>query len=507
MIHSSAHKPAAVRFCTSAICFVMLALLAAITLAGLTVYAHLSTGNGKSEWITFLPTPLALSLLALCCALAVALLLRWAFRRLPRLMPAVALLWVAASLALVLAMGTQQIYDAAKVLEAATLFAQGNYKAMLTEYFNACSYQLGMCLPMEFAARLMPFLNLNLFMQAANVLLSALTALALTGFARQAFDADAASCAALFVLLLPATLFCTSVYGTLPMLSLVALSLWCFARYVRTRRARFGLGYALLLAVAYALKPNAAIALIALCLCAALDALSCRRAAPLFYALLAAVLSVALARAFIWQYELRSGVTLRPDVSMLARLTMGLQEGGGAAGWFNCYIESFFAFDVTQAQQRATAMADLTARLAQMRADPAMTLSFFREKLLSQWLEPTYGTFWSGAISPHTGPLAQAAQTAFTEGSAVRTALTACMRAAQLLLYGLSCVGLVRLLRRGAGVLTAVLPLIVFGGMLYHLIFEAKSQYAYVYAVLLIPLAAYGLGALADAMCRRASRA
>ena len=67
--------------------------------------------------------------------------------------------------------------------------------------------------------------------------------------------------------------------------------------------------------------------------------------------------------------------------------------------------------------------------------------------------------------------------------------------------------GLVRLLRRGAGVLTAVLPLIVFGGMLYHLIFEAKSQYAYVYAVLLFPLAAFGFGEFAGAMRRRASRA
>ena len=88
----------------------------------------------------------------------------------------------------------------------------------------------------------------------------------------------------------------------------------------------------------------------------------------------------------------------------------------------------------------------------------------------------------------------------------MRAALTACMRASQLLLYALSGAGLLRLLRRGAGVLEAVLPLIVLGGALYHLIFEAKSQYAYVYAVLLVPLAAHGLEALLSGAQKRLSR-
>ena len=43
-----------------------------------------------------------------------------------------------------------------------------------------------------------------------------------------------------------------------------------------------------------------------------------------------------------------------------------------------------------------------------------------------------------------------------------------------------------------------MLPLIVLGGMMYHMLFEAKSQYAYVYAVLLVPLAARGLCRLED---------
>ena len=38
-----------------------------------------------------------------------------------------------------------------------------------------------------------------------------------------------------------------------------------------------------------------------------------------------------------------------------------------------------------------------------------------------------------------------------------------------------------------------LLPLVILGGLLYHLLFEAKSQYALPYYVLMIPVAAYGL--------------
>lgn len=38
----------------------------------------------------------------------------------------------------------------------------------------------------------------------------------------------------------------------------------------------------------------------------------------------------------------------------------------------------------------------------------------------------------------------------------------------------------------------------ILGGMLYHLLFEAKAQYAYPYMMYMLPLAAMGLCALAE---------
>ena len=41
---------------------------------------------------------------------------------------------------------------------------------------------------------------------------------------------------------------------------------------------------------------------------------------------------------------------------------------------------------------------------------------------------------------------------------------------------------------------SSLLPLIILGGLLYHLLFEAKSQYVLPYFVLMIPMAAFGFG-------------
>ena len=54
-------------------------------------------------------------------------------------------------------------------------------------------------------------------------------------------------------------------------------------------------------------------------------------------------------------------------------------------------------------------------------------------------------------------------------------------------------------LSAGAAVSLCVLPVILLGGFLYHMLVEGKSQYILVYIPLLLPYAAFGLSAAVDA--------
>ena len=295
-------------------------------------------------------------------------------------------------------------------------------------------------------------------------------------------------------------------YNTLPMFFCTVAAMCCFARYLSTRRARWGLAWTVLMGFAYMFKPNAAIPILALLICSVLDALRSRDGRIVGFALLSAVLGVLFLRAVIWQYELRSGVTLTGNVSMLARLTMGMQDGRVEAGWYNQYIEQFFPLEVTAAQERAAALSDLTQRLQEMKADPALAGDFFARKLLSQWLEPTCGILWYAHLSEPTGTLAALAQQVYAQGDALRTALEAYMNVFQQVLYLLACVGLAGTIRRKPGSLQLLLPLYVLGGVLYHVLFEAKSQYAYIYMLLTLPSAALGLELLAQGVGRLPGR-
>lgn len=477
-----------------------LCLFAGLTAAGLLITAHLSRQSWSHEAVVFshdvLPVNLALTALLLFAVLALhRLLQRFAG---VKLSAALLFAWMAGTLVLVLGANVTQMYDFAYVLEGAELFAAGNYKPLAIDYFNVYSYQLGICLPMELLKRLLPGLNLSLAMQGLNVLFSAVTAGALAALCRVIFSQEEARAAVLlYVLFLPLALQCIFVYGTLPMLMMTALAVLCFALYLKRRRVRFGLAYAVCMALAYMLKPNAAVPLIALAICAVLDVPESRDWRLPGFAALSVVLSVGLARLVIAQYELRAGVTLAGDVSMLARMVMGLQRGGAQAGWFNRYTEQFFPLDVTAAQERAIASADLAARLAELRADPGMAAAFFRDKLLSQWLEPSYGAMWYGDLCAHTGALAEGTKAIFADGGAIRAALERYMGVYQKMMYALSCAGLVSLLRdRKANLPALALAVCALGGCLYHMLFEAKAQYIYMYAVLMMPVAARGLCAI-----------
>lgn len=498
------------RFCVTAVLAAVLCFFAGLAAAGLFVTARLGATAEAGEMITFVREE-TLRCAGLCALLLSAIAgmhrLLEHFAHL-RLTAGLCALWLAGTLVFLLGANVRQMYDFAYVSEAAQLFAQGNYKPMEIDYFNVYSYQLGICFPMEVLLRFFPGLNLNLFMQGLNAVLSIATAGVLAALAQMIFDGRPVRRAVILlsVLFLPMMLYSIYVYGTLPMLFLTACAMLCFVRYLRARSAKDALAYALLIALAYMLKPNAAVPLIAMGIAAALDVMTSRDWKLLGFAALSIALAAALSWGVIAQYELRSGVKLTGDVSMLARLVMGLQDGGPAAGWFNRYTERFFGFDVTAEQERAIASADLAARLAQMRADPRMAASFFCDKLLSQWLEPTYSTMWYGNLCEKTGTLAKAV---FAQDGFARALLEGYMKISQQALYLLAAVGMAGMMRERRDAAQLILPLTILGGFLYHMIFEAKSQYIYVYAMMMIPLAARGLCAARDGaenMRRRLAR-
>ena len=492
----------AARFLTLAALIVFACVLALVTLGALGTTASSAVANNRMNQQVTLARD-GFGGLALTAALLLALAAVHAFlrRRAGRRAFAAALaLWTAAALCFVLAVGLLPRADSALVIEAAKRFAAGDFSPLEGEYFSRVSYQLGICLPLEGLARLLPGLDLNLLMQALNCVISAALMALLCGLAGGlSGDARTSGAAALlYMAFVPMLLFNMFVYGVLPMLLLCVLAMRCFARCARTGERRFGVLYALLIGAAAALKPNAMIVMLALLICAAVHALQRKDGFLLLCAALSVVLCFALPAGVIRLYELRAGVTLAPDTGMLLRLAMGMQDSMIAAGWYNGVIEEYWPLSVTPEMEKAAALEMLAARLRVFAADPAGAWAFFKEKCLTQWAEPSYDILWYGAVCGKSGRFNGLAHAIFRDGSPVRALLAGYMNIFQQAAYVLALIGTCGMIReKRTEAVQLMLPVTVLGGFLYHMLFEAKSQYIYPYMLLLLPLAAAGMDLLA----------
>ena len=492
----------AARFLTLAALIVFACVLALVTLGALSTTASSAVANNRMNQQVTLARD-GFGSLALTAALLPVLSAVQTFlqRRAGRRAFAAALaLWTAAALCFVLAVGLLPRADSALVIDAAKRFAAGDFSPLEGEYFSRVSYQLGICLPLEGLARLLPGLDLNLLMQALNCVISAALMALLCGLAGGlSGDARTSGAAALLYLaFVPMLLFNMFVYGVLPMLLLCVLAMRCFARCARTGERRFGVLYALLIGAAAALKPNAMIVMLALLICAAVHALQRKDGFLLLCAALSAVLCFALPAGVIRLYELRAGVTLAPDTGMLLRLAMGMQDSMIAAGWYNGVIEEYWPLSVTPEMEKAAALEMLAARLREFAADPAGAWAFFKEKCLTQWAEPSYDILWYGAVCGKSGRFNGLAHAIFRDGSPVRALLAGYMNIFQQAAYVLALIGTCGMIReKRTEAVQLMLPVTVLGGFLYHMLFEAKSQYIYPYMLLLLPLAAAGMDLLA----------
>ena len=262
------------------------------------VTAHESNDHAQtSDVIVYWQDDLGVSLLKTICALGILLLLERVLKMgkgRVRLSCIAFIVWMAVAIFWIYGVRMQPRTDPLRVVNAAEAFAIGDYSPLTeTTYLEDASHQLGICLVLEIMRRLFPLIDLPLTVQLLNIALtlSAVYAMAKVtqGFI-QSLDSRLALYA-LYLLFLPMPLFCVYVYGTVPMIALIAWSVFFFAKYLQKERARDGLLFALCIGLAALFKPNATVSLVAFVIIACLHAIRKKNAHVLAYALIGALLS------------------------------------------------------------------------------------------------------------------------------------------------------------------------------------------------------------------------
>ena len=290
---------------------------------------------------------------------------------------------------------------------------------------------------------------------------------------------------------LPPVLTVTFLYGNIPAFSCGALAVWMFLLFMKNGRTRDGVLCALFLSLAVTLKLNLLIVCVAVGGVWLVMLLKEPNRKSLLCFLLAAVCVLTLPSLPQKIYERRVGVKYGDGIPMIAWMAMGFSEGHAAPGWYreDYTVSAFEKNGYNSSATAENARHVLEDRVRFFKANPAQAWDFFSKKLRSQWNEPSYGSLWVNRVFPSYSEKGKMYEFLCEKGE--RETLALMNQYQQFVFLGLL-FGIIRLWRK-RDIRRCLLPLILLGGLLYHLLFEAKSQYAMPYFVLIMPIAAYGL--------------
>ncbi len=492
------------RFCACVVLALLSLIVGYLFAASLLGTSDISTGAGLGEVLQFQRDNVPVNVLAL--VLSVGLLyLFWRVCDRIRLsvLTWILLLWTVFAGALFIAsVKLQPSQDSYVVTFWAMQSARGD-TSYYHFYFRRFPYQFGYALYEELAFRLM-FLVLPdlpegfacMLLQGLNVVFLAVTEYALIRCAGLMFRSERAQkLTALLLLFSPHGIyFSTYLYGNLPGLAFAALALWAFLAFQEREGWLSGILCAVCLSMAVILKYNYMIVFIAVVIIWLICLLRRFRWKSLLCLLLCAASVLVLKDMPQRFYERRMGEEFGSGISLWGWMAMGIHEGQTCSGWYDTTytVDLFESLEGDSAAAAAAAREVIAGRLEEFRQDPEAALAFFNRKFLSQWNEPTYEVIWNNNVREHFSPPGRLYRLLCLEGEQTVKGLMNFYQ--QLIFFGL--LAALALFWYKREICQCLVPVILLGSVLYHILCEAKSQYAFAFFLMMLPLAAGGLSAL-----------
>lgn len=401
--------------------------------------------------------------------------------------------------------------DSGLISDAVIGFLQGNYDAFEQgDYLYRYPFQVGFAALLELIYAIFGVENFITF-QLINVLCIYVILKMLGRITEELFQNEVV-CRIENILsmgMFPLFLHATFVYGD--------VIGWCFGisgmyyviRYLRTQRWQNILKAALLLSVGIIVKSNINILVVAAVIILFLHSLQNRK----FRMLLWIPGMILLSQIGVWGigeiYAARAGLEELPQgIPKIAWVAMGLQEGdegGYACGWYNAY--NCRVYEENQYDQQLTAQAcmeNIKESCGRFLHEQRYAIDYFYKKFTSQWNAPTFSSLlineWNSRHVENLSPLAEF----FIYGTG-REILYQFMNIYHFLIF--LCAGIYCWrFRRNWSMEGAYFVMNLFGGFLFHMLWEAKARYILGYFVLLLPLAAFGLNEIlkkADSLYRK----
>ena len=193
-------------------------------------------------------------------------------------------------------------------------------------------------------------------------------------------------------------------------------------------------------------------------------------------------------------------VELSDGVPMVTYIYMGMQDSDSTPGWYTNIVLDLFAGNNFETEPTAIQSKELIKeRFSHLITHPIELISYYSQKIGSTWLNPTFQTVWCSLPGPRFIWYPDYAHyLAFHETAVSMVAgklydiELIYFDMYQVIIFIFASIG-IYLNIKDNDLSKVLIPIIVIGGFLFHILWETKAIYVIQYYFILLPYAAYGL--------------
>lgn len=384
--------------------------------------------------------------------------------------------------------------DAAWLHDAADKYVERNYDAFKNGWFNYLDmypFQARTLLIFSFIDSIFGGYKLMVY-ETLNCVFTVVMVASLSDISRFMGADRATSVIVILIsgLWLPTILYNSFVYGNVPGLSLAVLSLDLWLHYFKRSRLITIVLSVLVLALSVCFKSNFLIVALAMIVYSVFKGFSDKKTVKSLSAYLLLIVVILVVMVIPKKIiTVRSGEPLNEGMSMIGCIDMGLSESTAGPGWYTDDDKyAYQAADFKKAGHESICREDIKRRLDYFKSNKNAAIDFFIRKTASQWNEPTYGSFWILRASEKESNVLISTFSSYR----VYVKAVSILDIFQLLII-LGCVFFILAFREKEKTLEALLlPMIFIGMFLFHIVWEAKSQYAFLGIMFMLPVAVMG---------------
>jgi len=315
-------------------------------------------------------------------------------------------------------------------------------------------------------------------------------------------------------LFLPNLFYILFVYGTNPGIFFGLLGTWFWLKFAKNNKLLNAVLAMIFLSSAYFVRNNVIILLLSLLLISTIYFFKHKNPRLIALSIITIVFAKGASQANINHYEqlTHSQLVGEPKIAWVA---MGLRDDKSSKkipGWYDSYVEKVYKDgngDSNTIQQLSEV--ELKKNLRYMLNHPGYSLTYFKNKLISTWNDGMFQSLWSGPESKHKGQIVKGKimEGIYSQGDGFSRIYNFSHYILLLIYIGLFIGVIISNVGKGAENYQALSNVLIFyfvGGVLFHLFWETKSQYAYPYLVYVIPVAAHGLANLQNMLKKNTIR-